>query len=143
MWAFLTATHADKRLLCNLRSIVRIAAGFLFSEIGCERNFAVERRQFDHRPKLSASAREDGLKVRVDGLQIRRLQGSNRFWHVVQEMYANLFGTRVLRDVKQRKDTGKPQKVRKRNGKDTVTAVKRASNDALKEARPHQRHVPA
>ena len=87
---------------------MRIAAGFLFSETECERNFAVERRQFDHRPKLSESAREDGLKIMVDGLPIERVQRSNRFWLLVQERYAKLFGMRVLRDVKQRKDTGKP-----------------------------------
>ena len=80
----------------------------------------------------------------VDGLPIERVQRSNRFWLLVQERYAKLFGMRVLRDVKQRKDIGKPQVVRKRNGKDTVTAVKRARIAALqKEASPHQRTVPA
>ena len=123
---------------------MRIAAGFLFSETECERNCAVERRQFDHRPKLSESAQEDGLNLMVDGLPIELVQRSNRFWRVVQERYAKLFGMRVLRDVKQRKDTGKPQQFRKRNGKDTVTAVKRARTAALqKEASPHQRNVPA
>ena len=80
----------------------------------------------------------------VDGLPIERVQRSNRFWLLVQERYAKLFGMRVLRDVKQRKDTGKPQQFRKRNGKHTVTAVKRARIAALqKEASPHQRNVPA
>ena len=55
-----------------------------------------------------------------------------------------MFGMRVLRDVKQRKDIGKPQQFRKGNGKHTVTAVKRARIAALqKEASPHQRNVPA
>ena len=125
----------------HLRRIVRIAAGFLISEIGCERSFAVEKRQFDHRPQLSASAREDGFKIMVAGLPIERVQRSNRFWLLVQERYAKLFGMRVLRDVTQRKDTGKPQKVRKRSRKDTVTAVERARHDALKEASPHQRRA--
>ena len=79
----------------------------------------------------------------VDGLPIARAQGSDRVWHAVQEMHATLFAMRVLSDLKQRKDTGKPPMVRKRNGKDTVTAVKRARTAALQEASPHQRNVPA
>ena len=67
VWAFLTTRHADRGRRRRLRRIVRIAAGFLFSETECERNFAAGRRQFDHRPKLSESAREDGLKIMVDG----------------------------------------------------------------------------
>ena len=82
------------------------------------------------------SAQEDGLNAMVDGVPITRVQGSNRFGHVVRERYAKLLGMRVLSDVKQRKDTGKPQEVWKRNGKDTITAVKRARREALKEASP-------
>ena len=65
---------------------MRIAAGFLVSETECERNFAVERRQFDHRP----SAREDGFKIIVGGLPIERVQHSNRFWLLVQERYVEI-----------------------------------------------------
>ena len=72
----------------------------------------------------------------ADGLQITRAQGSNRVWHAVQETHATLFAMRVLSDVKQRKDVGRPQVVKERNGKDTVTAVNRARHDALKEASP-------
>ena len=56
-------------------------------------------------------------------------------------MYAAMFAMRVLRNMKQRKDIGKPRMVRTRNGKDTVTALKRARREALKEASPHQRNV--
>ena len=72
----------------------------------------------------------------VDGLPITCAQGSNRVWHAVQGLYATLFAMRVLRNMKQRKGIGKPRMVRTRNGKDTITALKRARREALKEASP-------
>jgi hypothetical protein len=58
----------------EIRDILGILVSFLVSETECERNFSVERRQFEHRPRLSASLRSAGLKVMVDGAPLKDLQ---------------------------------------------------------------------
>ena len=76
----------------ELRDILGVVVSFLVSETECERNFSVERRQFEHRPRLSASLRSAGLKVMVDGVPLKDLQcdGVPRgdFFPVVQNRYA-------------------------------------------------------
>ena len=94
--------------------MVRISIGFLFTESECERSFSVERRQYDHRPKLSPSSRS---------LPVEQVQRSKPRW--------------LLTTVKQRKDKGKTQ--RHRNRKETITGIERARRDAMREASPPQR----
>lgn len=76
----------------ELRDAVGILVSILVTETECERTFAVERKQFDHRPRLSARMRFAGLKVMVDGVPLARLQQEGRpigdFWQAVQRRYA-------------------------------------------------------
>ena len=85
--------------------------GFLLTETECERNFARERNQHAGRPRLGMEGRRSGLKVMLDGLALDRLQCDGfpvgRFWHRVQDKYAQLFGTRILHTFKRREDKGK------------------------------------
>jgi hypothetical protein len=41
----------------ELRDVLGLLVSFLVSETECERTFAVERKQFDHRPRLSSEMR--------------------------------------------------------------------------------------
>ena len=67
----------------------------------------------------------------LDGLPLDRLQRDGvpvgRFWQNVQERYATLYGSRVLTDFKTRSDKGtkRPHAGSTRNGKETMTTVKR------------------
>lgn len=105
-WAFAAAAgRAD--VLMNL---VGVLASCLIAETSCERAFAIERRQFDNRPRLSEEARFVGLKVMVDGVPLKDLQRGGRpisdFWNRAQNVYAEKFGSRFLVSLRPRKDKG-------------------------------------
>ncbi len=101
----LTETSAPE-----LRAVVRLLLGFLISETACERHFSAERRQYQQRPRMEDSTREDGLEIMLDGPPLAKLviqgQPVGNFWHRVQDKYAELFGTKVLTVVKRRRDAG-------------------------------------
>lgn len=112
----------------ELSDIVAMLTAFLVSETECERSFAMERIQFEGRPRLSPAMRFSGLKVMVDGAPLDKMQVDGRpvgrFWQRVQARYAARFGSRFLMNVKQRRrkelqTSGK----RKRGGKETLTSI--------------------
>ena len=123
----------------ELASIVGLTSCFLISETECERTFSMERRQFDHRPKLSPTMRFAGLKVMVDGVGLDELQSHGEprstFWECVQNRYADTFGSRFLTHVRRRKDAGQkralvevsPDGARK---KATMASVQRMRGEA-------------
>ena len=140
-WA--RAAHGGPVPAPELADIVGLSACFLVSETECERNFAAERRQFDHRPKLSPTMRFAGLKVMVDGVALQRLQmrGEPRgvFWALVQNRYAEAFGSRFLTHVRRRKDAGVKRKPGAdavspsgAGGKSTMAAVQRRRGEAAR-----------
>ena len=92
-WAAAIAKEVSPSLFEELRDVLGVLVSFLISETECERNFAVERKQFDHRPRLSPEMRFNGLKVMVDGVPLASLQcGDGQplgdFFPVVQSRYA-------------------------------------------------------
>ena len=112
---------------------------FLISETECERTFAQERRQFDNRPRLSPEMRFAGLKVMVDGMPLSELQRDGEpvgtFWQCVQERYAQRFGSKPLRTMARRSDTG-VRRARSEvspgtDGKITMTALQRQRGKAV------------
>ena len=132
-WAKVVAVDKSK---ATLKKVVCMAIGFLITETECERNFAAERRAHDGRPRLTPDTRFYGLKVMLDGLSFERLQEDGvpvgDFWRKCQDRYAQKFGTRRMGDRAQRKDAGATRAgIRKRDGKDTVTAFKRARVEAI------------
>ena len=124
----------------ELQDIVGFLTSFLISETECERTFAHERRQFDNRPRLSPEMRFAGLKVMVDGMPLSELQRDGEpvgtFWQCVQERYAQRFGSKPLRTMARRSDTGvrrDPAEVRPgTDGKITMTALQRQRGKAVK-----------
>ena len=132
--ASLEEVHPLKRIVCFMLA-------FLVSESEAERSFAAERRSSADRPKLGKFARFAGLKVMVDGLPLEELQVDGvpigSFWQHVQNRYADQFGTRLLTNLKVRKDKGvkRPHLYTKmRGGQTTMTAIKRARSEAIKQS---------
>lgn len=128
--------QGNKRFENNLRPLILMILGFLGSETACERSFAHERKQRDHRPKLNPETRRDGLKIIEDGLELKRLHEggtpTSDFFAKVQEHYASKFGSRVLRSLTMRCDSGIPRKRRLRtDGKQTITDFKRRRTQSL------------
>ena len=84
-----TTTHEE------LKEVVALMMSTLVTETECERAFAQERQQFDHRPRLSAEMRFAGLKVMVDGPPLSSLQEAgvpvSDFFPSIQRRYAERF----------------------------------------------------
>jgi len=122
----------------ELWSVVAVLASFLVAETECERNFSAERRQFDHRPKLSPATRFSGLKCMVDGVPLSHLVRDGApvsdFFQAVQARYADRHGSRFLLDAKKRKDAGEQRRsAGLRGGKQTLSSIQRERRDACRD----------
>ena len=84
----------------ELRRIYCMVVGFFVSETECERLFSVEQRRKASPMKIQARA--DILKIKTDGLPLSSLTAGGRpvggFWFRAQEKYAELHGTRVMKN---------------------------------------------
>ena len=123
----------------ELRDIISILCSFLISETECERNFSLERKQFEGRPRLSAEMRFAGLKVITDGAPLEWLQRDGRpvgrFWQAIQQRYAEKFGCRFLLTVAPRRDKGvkRPHVGKTRGGKVTLSHIQRQRAQAVRQ----------
>ncbi len=106
-WAKLVLEQGARA--AELKRLLLMMLGFLLTETECERNFALEKRANEARPRSHVATRHQCLKIILDGLPCERIIVCNAevvgdFWRRVQNKYAELYGTRQLGDVKQRKD---------------------------------------
>jgi hypothetical protein len=93
-WASVVKSRSGDSLL---KRVVGTMLGFLVSETSCERNFALERRQYDKRPKLGVDSRANGIKApenhdQMVDTEVSSLEGAKHMDTIIGEQQVAKFG---------------------------------------------------